>query len=90
MDSRFQKFVNDSPKWFANLIMKKIYLNESSHLSVSSRRYLHWGRTQVSLTDLRFFNFFLFILIALWYDQIVKICLTLFKIHLRYGIFFQS
>ena len=32
MDSRFQKFVNDSPKWFANLIMKKIYLDESSHL----------------------------------------------------------
>ena len=32
MHSCSGKFVNDSPKWFANLIMKKIYLDESPHL----------------------------------------------------------
>ena len=32
MDSRFGKFINDSPKRFANLIMKKIFLDKTPHL----------------------------------------------------------
>ena len=32
MGSRFGKFINDSPKCFANLIMKKIHLDETPHL----------------------------------------------------------
>ena len=68
MDNRFGKFVNDSPKWFANLIMKMIYLDETPHLSLCGRRYLHWGRTQVCLTSLKFFRLFLLILNAPSHD----------------------
>ena len=58
MDSRFGKFVNDIPKRLANLIMKKITVNETPHLCLFAAQDIHIGEELRFFDNSTFFSFF--------------------------------